>query len=147
MDEDFALQGYDDDIGNSLPMALEGYADYIGANDADEGYIPDQGVLDHEDENDIAAPSAKRAKSTQPAHFHQSTHAAERSAKRVIVNESANYHIDDDAGIAYTTPTRKPGTFGKFHKEKGSTLPAYHKKVSWELDSDDELIMAMRNKG
>ncbi|KAF2445250.1 hypothetical protein P171DRAFT_454843 [Karstenula rhodostoma CBS 690.94] len=83
----------------------------------------------------------------QPAHFYQTTLAAERSAQRVTADDSVNYHIEDDAEIAYTAPSRVAGTFGRVNREKGSTLPAYHKKVSHELDSDDELIMAMREKG
>ena len=39
------------------------------------------------------------------------------------------------------------GTFGRRNRLKGETLPAYHKRVSHELDSDDELMMDMREKG
>lgn len=49
--------------------------------------------------------------------------------------------------ILCTASSRVPGSFGRVNRDKGSTLPAYHKKVSHELDSDDELIMAMREKG
>jgi hypothetical protein len=47
--------------------------------------------------------------------------------------------------------SRIPGTFGRRHRArqdgKNDPLLAYHKKVSAELDSDDELIMTMREKG
>lgn len=43
--------------------------------------------------------------------------------------------------------SRVPGTFGRRDRKKGETLPAYHKRVSHELDSDDELMMNMREKG
>ncbi|KAL1610017.1 hypothetical protein SLS60_001682 [Paraconiothyrium brasiliense] len=153
LDEDGALLGYDEYVRSSSPAPLQGYSDYIGANAPDPDYAPSSihGDLYNED----AAPSAKRPKTalpvrskvTQPAHFHHSNLAAERSAKRVTVDESRSYHIDDDAGISYQASSRVAGTFGRRNREKGSTLPAYHKKVSHELDSDDELMMAMREKG
>lgn len=43
--------------------------------------------------------------------------------------------------------SRIPGTFGRRGHIKGDSLPAYHKRVSHELDSDDELMMEMREKG
>ncbi|KAJ4350130.1 uncharacterized protein N0V89_008751 [Didymosphaeria variabile] len=152
-DADGALLRYDEYARSSSPAPLQGYSDYIGVNDPDSDHATS---LAHNDVyNEDAAPGAKRAKTTlavrskvtQPAHFHQSTNAAERSAKRVTVDESRSYHIDDDAGISYQASSRVAGTFGRRNREKGSTLPAYHKKVSHELDSDDELMMDMREKG
>jgi hypothetical protein len=49
--------------------------------------------------------------------------------------------------VATKQTSRIPGTFGRRNREKGSTLPAYHKKVSHELDSDDELMLDMKEKG
>ena len=49
--------------------------------------------------------------------------------------------------MACKATSRKAGSFGRHNREKGSTLPAYHKKVTHELDSDDELIVGMRDKG
>lgn len=83
----------------------------------------------------------------QPARFHHATLAAERSAQRATANDSINYELIDNATTTYTTPSRTSGSFGKTNREKGSTLAAYHKKVSHELDSGDELMMAMRDKG
>ena len=33
------------------------------------------------------------------------------------------------------------------NRRKGESLPAYHKRVSHELDSDDEMMMGMRERG
>lgn len=91
----------------------------------------------------VAAPS----KSAQPAHFHVTTQAAARSAKRTTIENSRTYDIDDEASVAHKVPSRRAGTFGRHKREKGSTLPAYHKKVTHDLDSDDDLMMAMRDRG
>jgi hypothetical protein len=88
-----------------------------------------------------------RSKDAQPGHFRQTTLAAERSAMRVTADESRNYQIEDGPGLSYSAPSRTLGTFGKRDREKGSTLPAYHRKVTHELDADDELMMAMRESG
>ena len=55
--------------------------------------------------------------------------------------------MDEDNSFLYTKPSRKPGTFGRHDRRKGESLPAYHKRVTHELDSDDELMMTMREKG
>ncbi len=58
--------------------------------------------------------------------------------------------LHDDAPILPARPlsTRTTGTFGKRpNQHKGSALPAYHKRVSHELDSDDELIFSLRERG
>jgi hypothetical protein len=55
--------------------------------------------------------------------------------------------IDDEEALTSKPTSRVPGTFGRRNRKKGETLPAYHKKVSHELDSDDELMMEMREKG
>jgi hypothetical protein len=55
--------------------------------------------------------------------------------------------LDEDTGFVSKPSSRVPGTFGRRGHRKGETLPAYHKRVSHELDSDDELMMAMREKG
>ena len=75
------------------------------------------------------------------------TQAAARSAKRTTIENSRTYDIDDEASVAYKAPSRKAGAFGRHNREKGSTLPAYHKKVTHDLDSDDELMIAMRDRG
>ncbi|KAL5427399.1 hypothetical protein PMIN04_001413 [Paraphaeosphaeria minitans] len=147
------LQGYSDYVRDSSPARLQGYDDYIGANDSDADF--DTNGADNDLYADDGAPSAKRSKTTlavrskntQPAHFRHTTLAAERSAQRLTADDSVNYHLEDDVGIAYTGPSRLAGTFGRINREKGSTLPAYHKKVSHELDSDDELMMTMRELG
>ncbi|KAF1974758.1 hypothetical protein BU23DRAFT_90524 [Bimuria novae-zelandiae CBS 107.79] len=149
-EDDLALQGYDD---LHAPIAQQGFDDNGDLDAADAGSAP-RGDRD-DDEEPADTPRSKRArivaeapsKSAQPAHFHVTTNAAARSAKRITIDETQNFDIDEDARIAYSAPSRRPGSFGRANREAGSTLPAYHKKVSHELDSDDELMMAMRDKG
>lgn len=157
------LQGYDDYAAadNDSEEALQGYDDYVGGSSRDADYVPgpveDEPEDDDYDEDAIIGlePSAKRArtmapssKRIQPEHFHLTSQAAERSAHRVLANEDVNFLLDEDAAlIPYTAPSRGGGKWGRWNREKGSTLPAYHKKVSHELDSDDQLMMDMRGKG
>ncbi|OAG08394.1 uncharacterized protein CC84DRAFT_1114836 [Paraphaeosphaeria sporulosa] len=143
-DEDLNFQDLGDYVRDSSPVRLQGYDDYIGANAANDDLYADDGARSAKRSKTTLA---VRSKNTQPAHYRHTTLAAERSAQRVTADDSVNYHIEDDVGIAYTGPSRLAGTFGKINREKGSTLPAYHKKVSHELDSDDELMMVMREKG
>ncbi|KAF1842505.1 uncharacterized protein K460DRAFT_359104 [Cucurbitaria berberidis CBS 394.84] len=63
-----------------------------------------------------------------------------------VINAEA-FILDDSNDFLGTLAARKPGTFGHRDRRKGETLPAYHKRVSHELDSDDELMMEMREKG
>jgi hypothetical protein len=55
--------------------------------------------------------------------------------------------LDEDNSFLYKQHSRVPGTFGRHDRRKGESLPAYHKRVSHELDSDDDLMMKMREKG
>jgi hypothetical protein len=55
--------------------------------------------------------------------------------------------LDEDNDFLNKQSSRVPGTFGCRNRRKGESLPAYHKPVSHELDSDDEMMMMMREKG
>jgi hypothetical protein len=55
--------------------------------------------------------------------------------------------LDEDNDFLNKQSSRVPGTFGRRNRRKGESLPAYHKRVSHELDSDDEMMMMMREKG
>jgi hypothetical protein len=93
----------------------------------------------------VLGPTTKRAR---PAFFDRTTKAAERAALRSKFDEGDALILREEGDqLSYSAPSRVPGTFGRRNREKGSTLPAYHKKVSHELDSDDELMMDMREKG
>jgi hypothetical protein len=92
----------------------------------------------------LRGPNPKRAR---PAFCDYSTKAAERSALRSKFNEADALILQEHEDTLSQAPSKVPGTFGRRNRDKGSTLPAYHKKVSHELDSDDELMMKMREKG
>jgi hypothetical protein len=113
---------------------LEGYDDLFAGDDA-----PPQ------DEDYLEGSSAKRAR---PAFFERTTKRAERGALRSTYTEGDALILTEAGGnLMSTGSSRIPGTFGRQNREKGSTLPAYHRKVTAELDDDDELMMEMREKG
>jgi len=70
-----------------------------------------------------------------------------QSILRQKAGDEDAFILDETLGLKSTMPSRAPGGFGKRGHRKGETLPAYHKRVSHELDSDDELMMEMREKG
>lgn len=75
-----------------------------------------------------------------------------RSGRRVMFNQEDDFLMlesddEDKQQKAVRTTSRVPGTFGRRNREKGSTLPAYHKKVTADLDSDDEMMLEMREQG
>jgi hypothetical protein len=66
---------------------------------------------------------------------------------RTQADNAGAFILDEDTGFVTKPSSRLPGTFGRRNRKKGETLPAYHKRVSHELDSDDEMMMEMRGKG
>ncbi|KAH7401051.1 hypothetical protein DE146DRAFT_718122 [Phaeosphaeria sp. MPI-PUGE-AT-0046c] len=78
---------------------------------------------------------------------HVKVSASSRSILRENIDGGDVLMLEDSTGIPTKPSSRVPGTWGRADRKKGETLPAYHKRVSHELDSDDELMMAMRDKG
>lgn len=66
---------------------------------------------------------------------------------RTQAGNAEAFFLEEDDVLTTKPSSRVPGTFGRVNRKKGETLPAYHKRVSHELDSDDELMMEMREKG
>lgn len=62
-------------------------------------------------------------------------------------DNAESFILEEDLHLVVPSPSRIPGTFGRKDRKQGESLPAYHKRVSHELDSDDELMMSMREKG
>ncbi|KAF1351626.1 hypothetical protein EJ07DRAFT_66685, partial [Lizonia empirigonia] len=57
-----------------------------------------------------------------------------------ILDESTSH-------LSQSQSSRVIGTFGRRDRGAREGLPAYHKRVSAQLDSDDELMLQMREKG
>ncbi|KAF2661237.1 hypothetical protein K491DRAFT_701233 [Lophiostoma macrostomum CBS 122681] len=115
---------YEDELMEDFE--LEGYADL--ADDGDELY------------NDSPVKS-------RPAFYHRSNKAAERSALRTRVDESDSFLLIEDSNHASTpAPNARTPKFTRRRRGK-NTLPDFSKKVSGELDSDDDMMMTMREKG
>jgi hypothetical protein len=67
--------------------------------------------------------------------------------RRFQPDDADPFILDENNDLTNKQSSRTPGTFGRRDRRKGETLPAYHKRVSHELDSDDELMIEMREKG
>jgi hypothetical protein len=97
--------------------------------------------MDEDDDADfddaVAAQIRKLVKPTTPTGS---------AARMQFESADASFH-DEDNTVLTKPSSRVPGTFGRRNRQKGDTLPAYHKRVTHELDSDDELMMEMRDKG
>ncbi|PVI07371.1 hypothetical protein DM02DRAFT_703283 [Periconia macrospinosa] len=133
-DEDYTPH----DDANDDDFSIQGYEDYRVAT-------PEH---DEEDGNN----EGRTTKRSRPAFHQRSMRHAERAGRRVrFTHDENSILLLGDAGDEEAKPrgptSRVPGTFGRRNREKGSTLPAYHKKVTADLDSDDELMMDMRDKG
>jgi hypothetical protein len=112
-----------------------------GAEDKDDENA--QGY-DREYEDNIIGQKRKRIKAGVPA---TNTRAFQRSAMRTQADNAKAFILEEDDALTSRPSSRVPGTFGRWNRKNGETLPAYHKRVSHELDSDDELMMEMREKG
>ncbi|KAJ8117355.1 hypothetical protein OPT61_g1427 [Boeremia exigua] len=49
--------------------------------------------------------------------------------------------------LSHVQSSRVVGRFGRHDRLKGETLPAYHKRVSADLNPDDKLMLEMRERG
>ncbi|CAN9101035.1 unnamed protein product [Alternaria alternata] len=123
-DGDFKLDGFDD-LGISQ--------DEDEADDYDPEY-----------DDDIAGQKRKRARLDGSS---KTTTSLQRSVIGAQTDNAEAFILDEDNDFSYQQPSRVPGTFGRHNRRKGESLPAYHKRVSHELDSDDELMMQMRERG
>jgi hypothetical protein len=129
-DDDFKLDG-PDGFG-AIEKAPEG-----------EDHKEAQGC-DHEYDDTVIGQKRKRVK---PGFHAPTTRSAQRSAMRTQADNAEAFILEEDSVLTTKPSSRVPGTFGRRNRQKGETLPAYHKRVSHELDSDDELMMEMREKG
>ncbi|KAL6705804.1 hypothetical protein ACN47E_006442 [Coniothyrium glycines] len=128
-DDDFRLDDFDD---SRLPT------NGVQSDDeADKDY-------DNEDDAKGGSKKGKRARVTPgPA----KCRPGPRPKLRADVDNGEPFILNEDTEFLNKPSSRVPGTFGRRNRRKGESLPAYHKRVSHELDSDDELIMQMREKG
>ncbi|KAF9697104.1 hypothetical protein EKO04_005041 [Ascochyta lentis] len=123
-DEDFKLDSYDN----------------LGL-DVDEDDDDDTG--DYDDR--IVGKKRKRAGAA--ASKNDSSHSEQTNA-RIKAEGGETFILDESTSqVAEKQSSRVIGTFGRRDRQKGENLAAYHKKVSAQLDSDDELMLQMREKG
>jgi hypothetical protein len=121
--------------------------------DHDPSYTNDD---DDFDPNQLAddMPTKKKTKTTQPAFYDRTIASSERAAIRsrvansdtLLLLEGPEALLNDAASTK--TVSRVPGKFGRRDRSPGTdALSSYSKKITANLDSDDELIMNMRDKG
>jgi hypothetical protein len=87
-----------------------------------------------------------RSNPTRPAFFDRTTKAAERSAIRTQADEADCFEIIEGGEDVEPKFSHATGTFGH-RKRRSNKVSTYHKRISADLDSDDELILTMRDKG
>ncbi|KAF2687213.1 hypothetical protein K458DRAFT_429165 [Lentithecium fluviatile CBS 122367] len=148
-DEKFSVGGDDRGLGGNDDIMVDGEAG-MNVGEADNRNLEGFDDLFEGDDvppRDTDFLDGSSATHARPAFFGASNKAAERSALRTKYNDGDALIIEEGRDMLISAPSRVPGTFGRRNREKGSTLPAYHKKVSHELDSDDELMIDMREKG
>jgi hypothetical protein len=92
------------------------------------------------------------------------TPAARYTSTRIKAEGGETFMLDDESpAVTHQQSSRVVGAFGRREcirqavepavlrltgdRGKSENLPAYHKKVSAELDSDDELMLQMRENG
>ncbi|KAH6859625.1 hypothetical protein B0T12DRAFT_481953 [Alternaria alternata] len=134
--DDTAQAADDSDDGD---FKLDGFDDLGISQDEDEA-----DDYDPEYDDDIAGQKRKRARLDGSS---KTTTSLQRSVIGAQTDNAEAFILDEDNDFSYQQPSRVPGTFGRHNRRKGESLPAYHKRVSHELDSDDELMMQMRERG
>lgn len=100
------------------------------------------GVSKVEDEDEeMLSPKTPRRKFESDHVFTDSTR------KRIKTEEVDTFILHDVEPVSNNKSSRVFGTFGRQGRREGDMkLPAYHRRVTHDLDSDDELIMEMREK-
>ncbi|KAF2632422.1 hypothetical protein BU25DRAFT_428276 [Macroventuria anomochaeta] len=130
----------------------------VGMNDGDgdgfklDGFDTLGLEIDEDDEDDIgdyddAIVGKKRKRAGTEAPENNLNHSKQTNMRIKAEGGEAFILYEGTSSLANHQSTRVFGTFGRRDRQKGESLPAYHKKVSAELDSDDELMLEMREKG
>ncbi|KAF2000012.1 hypothetical protein P154DRAFT_206512 [Amniculicola lignicola CBS 123094] len=116
------------------------------SDDAMDDVATDEGYEDSGSDDDYVPDTSTRVRSrkVQPAFNNRSTKAAERSALRAQYDKGDHFILEEDnTTLIKSTPTRDPITFER-RKVNNGRGP---KRITVELDSDDELMITMREKG
>ncbi|KAF1947960.1 hypothetical protein EJ02DRAFT_364466, partial [Clathrospora elynae] len=123
---------------------LDGFEDLGIPEDDDEDDEEDANGIDPEYDDTTTGHKRKRAR---PGFMTKNAQSLQRSVKRIDADNAEAFILDEDNDFLNKKSSRVPGTFGRRNRRKGESLPAYHKRVSHELNSDDDLMMNMREKG
>ncbi|KAF2115760.1 hypothetical protein BDV96DRAFT_599328 [Lophiotrema nucula] len=144
-DDDYDDEDYEDDdldVGE-----LEGYED-LRDGDYDDEDVPDIfNTADTNDSNDSGTNALGFPRKVASSFFPRTIKLAERAANRTKFDEGNSFILLDEPERVDKPSSRVPGTFGRRDRGSGEPLPAYSRKVTADLDSDDELMMTMRFQG
>lgn len=99
-------------------------------------------------EDDESSDDARPQRKVRPAFYGRAIQAAYKSAARSTYNESSTFFLVDEPPVTnrITDLGMNMGAIGRKMRGHGN-LVAYAKRVTADLDSDDELIMTMKEKG
>ncbi|KAH6616771.1 hypothetical protein C7974DRAFT_402425 [Boeremia exigua] len=125
-DEDFELDGVDS-LG--LPEDEE------NKHDSDDN------------DNTLASKKLKRKRAASDTGDGELNHSKHTDARIKAEGGEAFILEDGTSSLSNSKSSRVFGTFGRRDREKGESLPAYHKRVTAKLDDDDALMLEMREKG
>ncbi|KAF1933077.1 uncharacterized protein M421DRAFT_1638 [Didymella exigua CBS 183.55] len=136
----------DDDVYGSSLLAAHHDQFRLDSSDNDEFEVDEDDDDETGDYYDTAV-GKKRKRVRFEAPDTDQNHS-KLTGVRIKAEGSESFLLDEDTNpLAHHTSSRVFGTFGRRGREKGESLPAYHKRVSATLDSDDELMLDMREKG
>ncbi|KAH8732263.1 hypothetical protein GQ44DRAFT_697346 [Phaeosphaeriaceae sp. PMI808] len=131
-----------DDSDNEFK--LDGYDDLGIEEDSDEDAEVAKGY-DDEPDDIITGQKRKRVKHTKRSIWNREV--GDMDADNADAENAEAFILKEGNAFVSKPSSRIPGTFGRTGHKKGDTMPAYHKRVTHELDSDDDLMMVMREKG
>ncbi|KAF3036193.1 hypothetical protein E8E12_006341 [Didymella heteroderae] len=139
----------DDEIGGSTLLTAHHANGALRLDDFDnEGLEVDEDDDDGTGDNEDHATIGKKRKRVCIAISEADLNHSKITDARIKAEGGESFLLDDETNmLGHHKICRVFGTFGRRVREKGESLPAYHKQVSATLDSDDELMLDMREKG
>ncbi|RMZ71596.1 Nucleotide-binding alpha-beta plait [Pyrenophora seminiperda CCB06] len=152
---------FEDNMSNTSSNVSDGDNDLMEvADDPDDGDfrlddyeglgIPSGNIQQEEGDEELEyedAVTGTKRKHALPGSMSKMAIVPRRSLQLSQAIDDNTFILEENNDFLNKPTSRVPGTFGRHDRRKGESLPAYHKRVSHELDSDDELMMQMRKHG
>ncbi|KAF2745081.1 hypothetical protein M011DRAFT_148590 [Sporormia fimetaria CBS 119925] len=143
-DEDFGF-------GKQGDVQLSHFARHLNHDNSDDSH--NDSDSDSDSDSDYSEPRTRGIKvsshtpQSRPDHFARSVKIAERSAARTKVYDADSFLlIEEDDSPTNRGPKLALGSFGRARSPKQEPARTW-KRVLPDLDSDDEMILSMRDEG